>query len=265
MSTLGTDCHDREGVRDVSKVSFFRALFRRARRRSERARTVAGHPARLEVLEGRALLSHASVPRIAAADVLAPPRPADPHPGPIKNLIGTGHAVKISRLYPYYTGAKLGQINGAGALAYNDGQGNLVLTGIVAGTIVTVPSDSTQSQFYVFGINRGNAAAVAPFPGRRGVMFDSYVEVSVQPTGVSAQFVDLAKGTTTNLPASNVILGSDVAKVAVPLSILGNTTITPTVNFWTQDVQQVGDYHHISSFTPEFRNFPVAPRPLSMQ
>jgi hypothetical protein len=232
-----------------------------------RPRRGVGFPARLEPLEGRSLLSHMArglaMSRSVAVEVQNQLRPADPHPGPILNQVGVGHAIKVARLYPYYAGAKRGELDGAGAKAYLDGQGNLVLTGIVAGTINTAPTSAGQEEFYVFGINRGLAPAAGPFPGRPKIVFDSYVEVSVQQTGTSAAYVDLTNGQITPLPASSVLLGMDNVKVAVPTAVLGSTvTITPTVNFWAQDTQAVGDYHHIASFAPEFRNFTIAPRPL---
>jgi hypothetical protein len=254
------------GVLNVSKTPFNLLALSGDRSRGARRRPVAGPQLRLEVLEGRALLSHVSAHakhlNINSGGPMQVARPLDPHPGPIKNEVGTGHAVKISRLYPYYTGLKLGTINGAGAKAYFDGQGNVLFTGIVAGTIITAPKSPDQEQFYVFGINRGAATTPGPFPGRPGITFDSYVEVSVQQSGISASFTDLTTGTTTALPSSSVVIGQDDVKIPVPTSVLGLSTTTPSVNFWTQNVQTVGNYQNISSFTPEFRSFPVAPRPF---
>jgi hypothetical protein len=239
--------------------------FRRGRSRPGPRRRGSSPAASLETLEGRTLLSHAPGRRLAhlgmtPAEVRPLPAPGFQHLGQIRNEVGVGHAIKVARFYPYYTGPKLGQINAAGAKAFLDGRGNLILSGIVAGTVGNPPESSDEEGFYGFGIDRGAAPRPGPFPGRPRITFDSYVEVSVQQSGVTAAFVDLTTGTVTPLPAESVVLGNDNVKVGVPTSLLGTSNFT--VNFWTQDTQAVGDFRHVASFAPEFRNFPVAPRPF---
>jgi hypothetical protein len=244
---------------------FFVRRFGRVRPRPSRRRRGSSPVGNVETLEGRTLLSHAPGRRPSRPGL--PPAAIRPLPaqgvsllGPIRNEAGVGHAIKVPRFYPYYTGLKLSQINAAGAKAVLDGRGNLILTGIVAGTVGNPPGSPRDEGFYVFGLDRGAAMRPGPFPGRPRITFDAYVEVSVRQSGVSAAFVDLAQATVTPLPAGSVVLSMDSVKVGVPTSLVGASRFT--VNFWTQDAEAVGDFRRVASFAPEFRNFPVAPRPF---
>lgn len=239
-----------------------------------RKRTPARTRATVEVLEGRALLSHlhaAAHHRPATAQVevdptLVGPPPFTPHPGPILSEHGVGFVVKSPRFYPYFTGTKRGELNAAGAKAFLDGQGNAVLIGIVAGTVIATPDTADKSEFYVFGVDRGLTPGPGPFPGRPLIKFDAVVVVSITPDGTTGYARDLSTGVQTPLTSDQIAVGNDNIRVTVPTGLFippgATPTVRPTVNFWPIAVAPPGNYTDVTSFASEFRNFPLSLGPL---
>jgi len=245
----------------------------------------------VESLEAKALLSHVSIghhadaplhPPVEAAQAAAATAalPGNLHirrfnqPGPIKERIGEGFAVKVPRFYGLYTGplgypadpnnAKSpgstlnGYLNASGLKAYVEGN-NLVLTGIIAGFIQASPTSDLQSSYYNFGINRGGATRPGPFPGRAGVTFDSVVTVGITPSGIGATVTTLDPRTfqTTGFTVLNpyqVATKTDAVQVIVPLSLLPSTGASPghyRVNFFPSDTSPPNNFNDLASFLPE--------------
>ena len=189
----------------------FPTLFRDEEGRSPSRPGVRLH-VNLETLEGRALLSQVPVMHAApAAQAGGQPAafvqlPKHPHPGPIVNNVGVGYAVKSPRFYEFYTGAYRAELNAAGMKATYDASGNLILTGIVAGPITTTPMTDAGSEYYVFGIDRGLSAGIAPFPGRPRIKYDALVAVEFTPGGVSGAVLDMSTGTVTQIDPSGIVV-----------------------------------------------------------
>jgi hypothetical protein len=228
-------------------------------RRRKRAPTRA--EVGVERLEGRALLSYLVVVRDNRA---VPVHTGDARVD--EPLYSNGLAVKhTTHFYPYYTGPKRPDLNGVAARGYVSGK-NLVLSGTVAGPIVTRPKDSAQESLYTFGIDRGNASKSGPFPGRPNVRFDSVVVVKFLKKGLTA-YVQIndpqtnQPGTPTKaLPASSVAVSGRVLTVTVPLSMLpssGHAYNQWNANFFTRNPDQKPDFHSVASFTPEFTEFQI--------
>ena len=219
----------------------------------------------VESLEGKLLLSHAGVakahPALSAADVGLPGTLAVARfnqPGPIRNEIGDGHAVKVARFYKYYTGPIRSELNATGAKAQIVGD-NLALTGIVAGKIPTTPTSADQESYYYFGINRGGATAPGPFPGRPNVTFDSVVIVGVTQAGIGS-IVQTDGSTYTALDPSAVTVSGNDFHVTVPLSLLPSTGAAPNhyrVSFFPATEAPLTTFNSIASFAPEGRTFRV--------
>lgn len=217
----------------------------------------------VESLEGRALLSHVSLHARSAPPIIFP-HPADPHPGPILNEVGTGFAVKSARFYPGYTGSKQRtDLNAAGAKGVIDFQGNLVLTGIVvANQVNQAPTSASQESFYTFAIDRGGAAFPGPIPGRPGIKFDTLVTVAIQQTGITAAVTDLNTGIVTPVSTSNLLFKQNALQITVPASVVTTFGTTGpgriTATFWASSSPNPNDFQSIASFAPEFRGFPIA-------
>jgi hypothetical protein len=221
----------------------------------------------VETLEGRALLSqlapglqahavHTETVQHTAGGLLL---------GPIVEKTGPGYVVKAPRFNPAYTGVPLSQLSAAGFKAAFDGQGNLVLTGIVtANAIPQVASSPAQDASYVFGIDRGGDPVPGPIPGRPHITFDAVVEVSITPSGPTATVTDLVTGQTTNLGTGSLLFKQNALQVTVPLSTLTNGSGTNpgawTANFFTADTvvtTSIG-LNQIASFAPDFHNIHIA-------
>ena len=134
-----------------------------------------------EPLEGRAMLSYLVVPR---GGTFVPVHVSDARAN--EPLFGNGLAAKKApHFYPLYTGPQRPELNGTLASAYVSKK-NLILTGTVDAPIVAKPATKALGAIYSFGIDRGNAGAVGPFPDRRLIRFDAIVNVSVTTKSVSA-------------------------------------------------------------------------------
>ena len=245
----------------------------------------------LETLEGKALMSHGGLTNagLHTQDVIVPGvLPVDisirrfNQPGPIRDIIGPGFATKIARFNGYYVGpvgfpattdatatnapaasTNNGYLNATGAKAYVEGS-NLVLTGIISGTVQPTPA-AGQESFYNFGINRGAATAPGPFYGKPKVTFDSVVQVGFTAAGPYATVTTLDVNTgavtgTTNLPVSSIATKTDAVQVLVPLSALPSTGLPASryrVSFFPSDKAVPANFNDIASVLPENNTFQV--------
>jgi len=225
--------------------------------------------ATFENLEGRALLSHAvahlTPVHVAQVETLRAPHNA--HPGPILNEIGQGYAVKSVRFYPFYTGAKRTELNAAAAKAVIDGQGNLRLTGVVVGPIISAPTKPEQEAIYEFLIDRGYSGNSVQIPGRPNIKYDTIVSVDVSPNGVTGAVSTSQNGlnVVVGIDPSSIQLGRDTVKVVLPQSLVSQFGTTgmraPTVVFATLARSTTTFDTSFASFVPEFRGFSVASGP----
>ena len=225
----------------------------------------SGRSAVVETLEGRELLSqlapglqahavHAQVAQHSAGGLLL---------GPIVEKTGPGYVVKAPRFSAAYTGVPLSTLSAAGFKAAFDGQGNLVLTGIVtANAVPQIATTAADDAYYIFGINRGAATPPGPFPGRPNLTLDVAVIVSVTQTGTTAEVIDQVSGQTTTLPDSSLLYKQNALQVTVPLSILTTAGTTNPVgwsaDFITANSLSTSDYSAFASFAPEYHNITIA-------
>jgi hypothetical protein len=187
---------------------------------------------------------------------------AGPQGGQSHGVIKVGFATKSPRFYEIYTGPKRGDLDAVKATAtlINHDQA-LVLTGKMAGKIDTSPAGVSDQSFYVFGINRGGAAAIGPFKNRPDVRFDAVVVVSVTPSGTTAAVNDLKSGVRTSLPDSALTIRGNTVQVVVPAGLLPSTGVPISqyrVNLWPRSALPPAGDNTIASFVPEFTTFRVA-------
>jgi hypothetical protein len=237
----------------------------RSRDRSHRARP------RLETLETRALLSRreASISGgLAAARVGTAASQAgslssqslDQHPL-IESGVG-GSVNRAPRFYGLYSGPKQPDLHVLGASGRYFNRRGFVLTGETVGAI-----NSSQSSFYVFGVNRGGASAPGPFPDRPMIVFNAEIIVATSPDGFSGT-VELLNSegqtiSTTSLANNAVVFHKNQVGVIVSAALLPSTSPTGTARigqpysfaFWagTSPSAPKG----IAGFAPEFADTSV--------
>jgi hypothetical protein len=198
-----------------------------ARGRAHRARPW------LEHLETRALLSRTELPISAALPAAQVERTAlsqqellfqqSLHQHPLVETIHNGRVKEVPTFYAPYTGPRrpdLDVVGAKGRLIHGVG---FVLTGKLLGAV-----DSSQSSFYVFGINRGGASPPGPFPARPLIDFVAEVIVATSPDGIEGEVELLyAKGqptSTTSLFDTAVVITSNQVQVVVPARDLPSTS-----------------------------------------
>jgi hypothetical protein len=224
-------------------------------------------PPRLEILEARNLLSGLDVPTshsISAAHVRKIADTQDSslyqyslHKHPLNEKIVGGHVKKVPMFYGPYAGPKrpdLDAIGANGRLIFHQG---FVFTGEVLGAI-----DSSQPSYYVFGINRGGAAAPGPFPNRAMIYFDAEVIVATGPNGVTGtvQLLNSSGQPTSsvNLPPDAVVINGNQVQVSIAASLLPSTSPRGTHQpesryfyaFWAGTSPSATS--GIASFAPEY-------------
>lgn len=234
----------------------------------------SGTALRVEALEGRALMSYLIVPR---GSKFVPVHVADARSH--EPLFSNGLAAKkAAHFYPLYTGPQRPELNGIQASGYVKGK-NLVLTGTVAGPIVTRPKTADLGAIYSFAIDRGGAGKIGPFPGRPEIRFDAIVTVTI--TNQSTTATVAATTSLTNQPgvkpkklsASAVTIKGATVTVTVPISTTDTTTTPSTttlilpsnghpddqwnVNFFARSPTGRPDFHSVASFTPEHTMFQI--------
>jgi hypothetical protein len=222
----------------------------------------------LERLEPRALLSRLEPPLLAAlpaakAQGIAPSQAelsSQQSPQqPLNRTIENRRIEKPSIFYPPYTGPTqpdLAAVNAKVRFVHGSG---FVFTGHVLGSINT-----SQSSFYVFGVNRGGASPPGPFPDRPLIDFDAEIIVATSSDGFEGE-VELLNGkgqtvSTTSLPNNQVVFSDNQVQVFVPGRDLPSTSPQGTAQtkndysfaFWagTSPSAPKG----IASFFPQFAN-----------
>jgi hypothetical protein len=234
----------------------------------------------VETLEGRTLLSYLVV---VSNHKVIPIETGDARDN--EPLFSNGLAFKHqAHFYPFYTGPKRPELNGVQATAKITGNlntdGNLILSGTVAGPIIQRPRNAAEEAVYTFAIDRGGASEDGPFPGRPRIRFDTVVVVAIRPTGTSA-YVQLNNPSTnqpltpiqrfSSIPGSSFTIQGNVITVTLPLMLTSGTPPTTTnllpssgkaidqwnVNFFTRNPAQKPDFHSVASLTPEFTEFQV--------
>jgi uncharacterized protein (TIGR03118 family) len=160
-----------------------------------------------------------------------------------------GIVVKAPQFYEHYVGPQLDELNAVAAAGELLPNGSFAFLGVNKGAIHRNVTAS-----FVFGIDRNGKLPVGPFPDRPDIRFDALVLVSIQPgQAPTASVIDLASGTTTNLPRGSVKIRGQAVSVIVPGRLLPSTGLAPALyrfNYWTTDGGAVPT--HIASFAPEF-------------
>ena len=222
---------------------------------------------RLELLEARNLLSRLDVPISHSISAVHVRKIADTqesslyqyslHKHPLNQKIVGGHVKKVPMFFGPYAGPKLPDLDALGAngrLIFGQG---FVFTGKVLGAI-----DSSQSSYYVFGINRGGATPPGPIPNRALIYFDAEVIVATGPTGVTGtvQLLNSSGQPTSsvNLPPDAVVIQGNQVQVSIPASLLPSTSPRGTHQpdaryfyaFWAGTSPSAAG--GIASFAPEY-------------
>jgi hypothetical protein len=251
---------------EVFTMAVFGLSASRARGWSHRARP------RLETLETRALLSRREMPLsggLSSARVegtaasqagFLSPQSLDQHP--LVETIAGGSVNRAPRFYARYSGPKRPDLHVLGASGRFFYRRGFVFTGETVGAI-----NSSQSSFYVFGVNRGGASAPGPFPDRPMIVFDAEIIVSTSPDGFSGT-VELLNSqgqptSTTSLVNTAVIFGKNHVWVIVPTALLPSTSPPGTAQpdarysfaFWAGISPSVPE--GIAGFAPEFADTSV--------
>ncbi len=199
----------------------------------ERGRSHRALP-RLELLEPRALLSHAGASvsaALPAAQVGAATKKQvailykqSLHQHPLMETISGGEVQKVPMFYALFRGQRQPDLDviGAKGSLFNP-IGFFVFSGKVLGHINT-----SQPQFYVFGVNRGGATGPGPFPERPMINFDAVVIVATSSGGFAGS-VKLygPKGqlvSTQALANTQVVFNQNLVQVFVPAQLLPSTT-----------------------------------------
>lgn len=225
-------------------------------------RPPSGGP-RIEHLDGRTLpsgfglgLGLGSRPGVL---VLAPApggAPVSDH-NPLREHIASGLVLKkFPHFYGAYTGPQLPGLSARSATAHLVPGSGFVFTGTMAG-----PIDPTLTASYVFGIDRGGAAAPGPFAKRAGIFYDATVAVTTGPDGAGA-VVTLINANGQNpqavLPPEAVSVSGNTVSVTVDPSLLPPTS-TPRTRLklteyrfalWTE--LGTTDNGQVADFIPEY-------------
>jgi hypothetical protein len=151
----------------------------------------------------------------------------------------------------------LQELDAVGANGQLSSNGSFTFTGTNQGRITKAPA------VYVWGIDRNGNLSAGSFKGRPNIKFDAVVVVtlnhSLKPT---AMVVDIAKGTTTDLPAGSASIKGATVSVTVPGSLLPSTGLAPSqyrFNYWPEDGGPPTS-SSVASFAPESTTVQVGTR-----
>jgi hypothetical protein len=187
----------------------------------------------LERLEPRALLSRTEAPILTAlpaakAQGTAPSQAElssqqSPHQHPLDRTIENRRIEKPSIFYPPYTGPMRPDLAAVGAKARFIHDRRFVFTGHLLGAI-----DTSQSSFYVFGVNRGGASPPGPFRDRPLIDFDAEIIVATSSDGFEGE-VELLNGkgqtvSTASIPNNGIVFSNNQVQVFVPGRDLPSTS-----------------------------------------
>jgi hypothetical protein len=124
------------------------------------------------------------------------------------------------------------------------------------GAILRGPNRSTAPAYYVFGIDRGDGAALGPlFPSESGITPDALVTITLGPnnSNPTGTIADLTDGATTAIGAGSIQAKGSTLRVFVPTSDLpskGLPVSSYRFAFWTQD-QPADVLGNVGSFLPQ--------------
>jgi hypothetical protein len=224
---------------------------------------------RLELLETRELLSRAET---SISDTLSAARaggagasqaaflssPTHDQP-PLSDAAIQGSVNRAPRFYSLFRGEKRPDLHVVTARGQFFPPQGFVFTGVTAGSINT-----SQTSFYVFGVNRGGATAPGPFPDRPNITFDAEVVVATGTFGFEATVELLnSKGQVTksvSLPENAITFSKTHVGVFVPADLLPSTAPPGTAQpvehysfaFWAGTSPSAP--RQIAGFSPEFAN-----------
>jgi len=140
---------------------------------------------------------------------------------------------------------ELNAVKASGELSLN---GTFTFTGTNQGRITQAPA------VYVWGIDRSGNLPPGTFKNRPNIKFDAIVVVTLDSSLTpSAMVVDLANGSSTNLPAGSASVQGKTVSVTVPEGLLPSTGLAPTqyrFNYWPEDGGPPGP-SSVASFAPE--------------
>ena len=209
--------------------------------------------------------SHTSIPgalsaaggeeTVAGRTALSLQQSIDPHPS--IETAARGPVNRAPRFYELYKGPKQPNLHVLNTHARFYFPGGFVFSGETVGAI-----NSSQTQFYVFGVNRGGATAPGPFPGRPMIVFDAEIIIGTSPDGVTGTVELLnSKGqvtSSTSLFNNQITFSNNQVRVVFNASLLPSTSPPGTADpqdhyssaFWAGI--SASDPRRIASFTPEF-------------
>jgi hypothetical protein len=225
-----------------------------------------------ELLATRTLLSHAQLssstlraaagtPGTTRSEVAALSK-RSLHQHPLIQTISGGQVKKAPMFYALYKGSRQPDLDVVGAKGrWVYGQG-FVFTGGVLGRINT-----SQSLFYVFGVNRGGASPPGPFPERPMIDFDAEIIIATSPDGYEGEVELLNSGgqvvSTASLANNAVVFRQNQVQVFVPAQLLPSTSPPGTAQpqqhysyaFWAG--KSLSAPGRIAGFAPEYADTSV--------
>jgi hypothetical protein len=203
----------------------------------------------VEPLEGRALLTVAYP--VGGPNPIAPTQSPTPaamvsrHSQPPK---ASGIVTKPPHFYQDYTGPRLQELDAVKASGELSSNGEFTFTGTNRGRFAGSPA------VYAWGIDRSGNLPAGPFESRPNIKFDAVVVVTLDSSpSPSAKVVDIANGTTTDLPAGSARIQGKTVSVAVPGGLLPSTGLAPSryrFNYWPEDGGPSSS-SSVASFAPE--------------
>jgi hypothetical protein len=204
----------------------------------------------VEPLEGRALLAVVYPVGISHPIAISPP------PAPVAmtsrnppSSRASGIVTEPPHFYQDYAGPRLQELEAMKASGELSSNGTFTFTGTNRGRITGSPA------VYVWGIDRSGNLPAGPFENRPGIKFDAVVVVALGSSSTpSAKVVDIATGTTTDLPAGSSSIHGKTVSVRVPAGLLPSTGLAPSryrFNYWPEDGGPAISTS-VASFAPEF-------------
>jgi hypothetical protein len=179
------------------------------------------------------------------------------HPAEVRSRHDSEHngtVVQTPMFYEDYVGPQLAQLNAVGATGRLLRDGSFRFIGVNQGAI-----DPNVRATYVFGVDRNGNLPTGPFPDRPNIRFDATVAIKIVPGQATTVTVnDLAKNTSTTVPASALQIVGRKVEVVIPGSLLPSTGLAPShyrYNFWPED--GLAGSTNIASYAPEFQDIRV--------
>jgi hypothetical protein len=153
--------------------------------------------------------------------------------------------------YSLYTGPQRPALNAIAADgSFNTSTQTISLVARMAG-----PVFDGAPNFYVFGFDRGGAAAgTAPFAGEPNVKFNAVALVTANANGTFTGVINLLNGAPAQPIPFVVAIAPDTIQVQFPAAMLPSTGVAPalyTWNLWPRSAVGGSAAAQIASFIPE--------------